>query len=82
MNKNNAFSIEVSSDLDYEDIVANILYREETFAILSQDKGLDNLEIKILPYNNEDLFFPLNEFFNIIESAKKILIRMQKMPEE
>jgi hypothetical protein len=76
---NNNFLLEISSDLDYEGMVINISYKNDIIAILNQDKGVDNIEIKIFSSINDEcwnfiykdftLFFKfLNnyEFKNII----------------
>jgi len=79
----NGFIVEISSNLDYEDIVANILYDEETVAIISQEKGLENLEIEIFSSVEEKPWkFFFDDFFNALQFAKKRLIEMQKLPEE
>jgi len=83
MNHINQFIIEISSDLDYEDLVANVLYEEETVAIVSQEQGLDKLEIEIFsPGDKEPWKFFFHDFLNALLFAKKRLIQMQKLPEE
>lgn len=83
MKTSNGFVIEISSDLDYEEVVANILYEEETVAILSQEKGLENLEIEIFPsVEAKPWKFSFDDFLNALQLSKKCLIDMQKLTEE
>lgn len=83
MKTTDGFVVEISSDLDYEDMVANVLYEEETVAIISQEKGLDNLEIEILPsIEGKHWKFFLENFLKALQLSKKRLIEMQKLPDE
>lgn len=83
MNMHNNFRIRICSDLDYEEMVADICFKNNTIAIVSQEKGIDNMEIKILINNCAlDRKFPLDEFIEVLALAKKYLIEMQKLPDE
>ena len=90
MNKN--FNLEISSDLDYEGMVVNIVYntkntiffkesnkvvyKQKTIAVLNQDRGIENIEIKIYPPKNEDYWgFSLADFLKILQKAKETLIK-------
>ncbi len=93
MNKN--FNLEISSDLDYEDMVVNIvhnikeinfsnknngenkiLYKQKTIAVLNQDKGIENIEIRIYSPTNEKFWcFSLDEFLQTLQKAKELLIK-------
>jgi hypothetical protein len=80
---NNNFRIRICSDLDYEEMVADICFKNNTIAIVSQEKGIDNMEIEILITNDAlNRKFPLDEFIEVVAMAKKCLIEMQKLPEE
>ncbi len=75
MKNTNGFIVEISSDLNYENIVANILYEEETVAIISQEKGVGNFEIEIVPsFDAQPWKFSLDDFIKAILLAKKSLI--------
>lgn len=79
-NKN--FVVELSSDLDYEEMIAEILYKEETVAIISQELGIQSLKIELVAsYDNKPWLFFLEDFLTVVESAKKQLIMMQKLPD-
>ena len=90
MNKH--FNIEMSSNLDYEGMVVNIvynirendkkcsenkvIYKQKTIAVLNQEKGIKNIEIKIYPPKDENYWdFSLDEFLEILQKAKEILIK-------
>jgi len=54
INFNDNFRVRTCSDLDYEGIVVDIIYNNSTVATIKQDKGVENIEIKIFPpLNNE-----------------------------
>ncbi len=75
--------IEISSHLDYENLVANILYEYETVAIISQEKGIENLELEILLiFEKIPWKFSFENFLSTLLFAKKTLIEPQKLPED
>jgi hypothetical protein len=51
MNTDKKFTVEVCSDLDYEEMVADISYENHTLATISQENGIDNMEIEIFPHS-------------------------------
>ena len=71
----NDFTIELSSNLDYEGMVVYISVHEQEIAILNYDKGIENIEIKLLPIYTESktLSVPLDELLKALEKAKKVL---------
>lgn len=71
----NDFTIELSSDLDYEGMVVYISVHEQEIAILNYDKGIENIEIKLLPIYTESktLSVPLDELLIALEKAKTVL---------
>lgn len=77
---NKKFTVEVCSDLDYEEMVADVSYENHTIATISQEKGIDQMEIEIFPPAEpiKSWKFSLNDFIEIIAFAKKSLIEMQK----
>lgn len=77
----NKFRICICSDLDYEEMVADVCYEEDTVAMVTQEKGMDKMEIKISPPENEgnSWEFALDDYMAAIESAKQALIKMQKI---
>lgn len=79
----NNFTVEICSDLDYEEMVADISYENQTIAIITQERGIEDMEIVLL-YPNAEITsrnFPLNGFIEAITFAKKRLILMKKLPD-
>jgi len=79
----NEFTIEVCSDLDFEEMVADITYDGRRIAMVTQENGINNMEIEIFIPRNQVVVnkFPLDAFIDSIANAKKILVRMQKLPD-
>jgi hypothetical protein len=78
------FLIETCSDLNYEGMVVDITFDNQRIAMINYDKGIDNLEIEILPSEDEpsECVFPLKDFLEILEKAKEITIQCAKEDEE
>lgn len=78
------FLIETCSDLNYEGMVVDITFDNQRIAMINYDKGIDNLEIEILPFGEEQskCVFPLKDFLEILEKAKEIAIQCAKEDEE
>ena len=74
----NKFKIRICSDLDYEGMVVDIVYNNETLATLNQDSGVDNIEIKLFSNKKDFWEFSLDEFQKNVEEAKKTLIQFNK----
>ncbi len=77
------FNIELSSDLDFEGMVVNICFSNQEVAMLNYEKGIDNIEIQILSQNedSQECIFPLQNFLNVLEKAKKLVIQCAKEDE-
>lgn len=69
------FTIELSSNLDYEGMVVYISAHKQEIAILNYDKGIENIEIKLLPIYTESqtLSVSLDELLEALEKAKTVL---------
>ena len=86
------FNLEVSSNLNYDKMVVNIVYNledinfnddkkyyiQKQIAILNLDKGVDNIEIELVSSQEDFYVFSLEEFQGILEKAKKLLIQVNK----
>ena len=73
------FKIILSSDVDYNELCAEIFFEGQFVAILTQEHGFENLEIEIHPPRNKETWvFKFSEFELILNSAKKALLDMQK----
>lgn len=74
---NRKFVLELISDLDFEGMVVEISFENQSVARLNYDKGIDKIEMEMI-FQNENmnnLIFPLDDFFLILEKAKKLLIK-------
>lgn len=74
---NSRFLIEICSDVDFEGMVVDVSYDMQTIASINYDKGVNSMEIEIAPYSNGDkkTVFPLTDFLEVLERAKKIALR-------
>ena len=76
------FRIRICSDLDYEEMVADISYENQTVATITQENGINKMEIEIFSLEGGKPWrFLLSDFIKNIELARKRLIEMQKLPE-
>jgi len=80
----NKFQVLICSDLDYEEMVADVCYENHTIAMITQENGISNMKIEIFPPDEgiKSWVFSLNDFIEIIEYAKKCLTDMEKLSEE
>lgn len=77
--KNN-FTVSYISDLDYEEMVADICFNNLTVAMLTYEKGIESFEILIFPPPSNEEFWKLNlnVLLEVIEEAKNRLILMRE----
>jgi len=73
----NRFSIELVSDLDFEGLVVDISIENQVIARLNYDKGIDKIEMELIPLSTP-FAFPLAEFFETLERVKTILFECSK----
>ncbi len=74
------FKIIMSSDIDYDELCAEIYYENQFVAIINQEKGLENLEIEIYPPQETKFWhFKYSEFEEILKQARKTLCKMRKL---
>ncbi len=77
------FKILISSDTAYNDLCAEIFFEDQFVGILTQEQGLENMEIEIHPPQNKKLWiFNFSEFEAALKSAKEALWEMRKLPED
>ena len=73
------FEITVGSDLDYEDLTAEIFYKNEFVARLQQEEGFKNMKIQLANRENSASWeFYLSEWLEVIERAKTRLWELRK----
>lgn len=77
--KEKQFKYTISSDDEFEDLIADIGFENNLIALLTQENGFQNLRIRIYPPKNKEFWdFRFDEFDDIIHSAKKRLEQLQK----
>lgn len=73
------FRIVISSDIEYNDLCAEIYFEDQFVAILTQEQGFENLEIQIYAPQNQNFWeFKFSEFEAILASAKQSLFDMRR----
>jgi len=76
---NSRFTIELSSDLDYEEMVVYISLDNEPIATLNCEKGIDNLELELSPMYEEKVISKSFENYLLeLDFAKKPLFKSKK----
>jgi len=76
---NDRFTIELSSDLDYEEMVVYISLDNEPIGTLICEKGIDNLELELSTLCAEKIMsVPFKDYLLALDFAKKTLIQSQK----
>lgn len=76
------FEYTVGSDIDFEDLIADIGFDTNLVCLLTQEMGFENLRIRIYPPKHQDYWdFRLDEFEKIIKMAKKRLWELRKIQE-
>ena len=77
------FRVDIVGDLDYEDLVADIYFKDQFVAMLTQEKGFEKLEIEIHPPKNQEKWlFKFSEFEEALQHAKLRLWKLRKLPED
>lgn len=75
---NNRFTIELSSDLDYEEMVVYISLDDQLLATLNCEKGINDLEIELHPLIfDKVLSVPFSDYLKALEFAKATLLKSQ-----
>lgn len=73
------FEVVFFSDSRYEELTAEISYKDQILCQLNKDKGIDNIEVEFFAdarilAEQVAMKFPLNEFLAVLEEAKNDLI--------
>jgi hypothetical protein len=72
----------VGSDDDFEDLVADIGFGDQLVALLTQEKGVENMRIRIYKSKEMEFWdFRLDDFEKIIHRAKTRLLELKKTSE-
>lgn len=76
------FKYVICSDVDFEDLVAEIGYNLNRVCTLTQENGFDKMRVILYPPKDKEYWdFPLNDFLKVIEDAKSRLWEFRKLPE-
>jgi len=76
------FEYNVASDIDFEDLIADIGFETKLVALLTQEEGFNNMRIRIYPPKDKEFWdFKLDEFEDIIYRAKNRLWELRKTHE-
>lgn len=76
----NDFSTIIGSDIDLEELYAEIQYKNEAVVVLTQEEGFENLKMQLCPRKNgKEWEFHLKDFLEAIEHAKQRLWEMRKI---
>lgn len=76
------FRVDIIGDVDMEDLSADIYFKDQFVAMISQERGFENLEIELLlPKNPEFWSFSFTEFDEAIQYAKNCLWELCRLPE-
>ena len=73
----------VASDVDFEDLIADIGFDDKLVALLTQEDGFENLRIRLYPPKDREYWeFRFDEFQNVILKAKNRLWELRRQPEK
>ena len=77
------FTFHYLSDIDYEKLITDILYEEKTVMTITQDEGIDHMNVILYTKCdvNNSWKFPLEGFIQAINFGKDSLIETLKFPE-
>jgi len=77
------FEFTVASDVDSEDLIADIGFEDNLVALVTQEDGFQNLRIRIYPPKNKEFWdFRFDEFEDILHRVKERLWELRKLPED
>lgn len=77
----NNFRIRICSDVDFEEMVADLIWDNKEVATVIQEKGVDKMEVIIYPPPKDSISwnFPFNDLVKALNEAKERLLKMQKI---
>jgi hypothetical protein len=78
---NKKFRVELSSDLEYEEMVVYVSWNQHPFAVLNYEKGIESMELELLPLpkGESSLAIPFEDCMEVFQFAKETLIQSQKI---
>lgn len=73
------FELVVCSDSEHDDLIAEISYRGQIVAVLSQDQGFDSMQLTLMPKpDGTHWSFGFDQFVEIVSTARKRLWELRK----
>lgn len=76
------FRIQIASDTDHEELIAEIYFGDEFVALINEEKGAEHPEIELHPRKDgEPHRFALSDFEAAIERAKARLHELRRVPD-
>lgn len=70
----------ISSDLDYNELCAELYFENQFVGIVTQEEGIDNMKIEIqAPKDNKYWHFNFREFKDALIAAEKALLEMRQI---
>ncbi len=78
MEISNYFKVNVCSDQDYNELIAEIYFAGNILAIIDQENGFENLKISIFPNKTGNWNFPFLEFMEVLEYTKAKLWKLRR----
>jgi len=77
------FEFTIGSDVDFENLIADIGFENNLVALLTQEDGIENLRIRIYPPKNKEFWdFRFDEFEEAIHRAKQRLSELRQASED
>ncbi len=65
----------VARDVDFEDLIADIGFKDQLVAVLTQENGFQNMIIIIHPPKNQECWdFRLDEFEDVLHAQKNVYL--------
>ena len=64
------FQVNIFGDLEYDDLVADIYFDDQIVAMLTQEKGYENLEIEVYSPKDQDFWVFKFLFFSDIHDNR------------
>jgi hypothetical protein len=77
--KDISLEFSISSDSNFEELIADIGFEDKLVAILSQEEGFEKLRIRLYPPKDGDFWdFSYDQFSTILQKARKRLWELRK----
>jgi len=79
----NEFSIDVGSDQDHEDLVAEVYFDNEFVGMLTQEAGFGSMEVVIYPRGDGNPWtFRYEDFLRVLREARDRLWELRRSNNE